>query len=233
MADFKLLINAGSAPQGNTQDPYDPAAGNALLDQTGWKDADANPETPRVSAGLSEVADGSELGFQYLVEDIDDYLKSSEIVTASLAEGGIGINIKAVPSEIFWDATNADSIFQGNYDLAQLSWVTPVADPCPLFSSQYISTAENKYIGINFSGFRNEDLDNACDQFEMTHMKSDRDALLIQLSTIISEIMPIIPLYRYSKLIIAQKDFCEEKSGTSLRNELSKIEEFIISPECR
>ena len=41
-----------------------------------------------------EVPDGKELGFRYFVEEIDDNLKSSEIVKASLAECGIGINIK-------------------------------------------------------------------------------------------------------------------------------------------
>ena len=233
LADFRFFGNADLASQGDPRDPYDPVSGNFLLDQSGWKDNDNNPETPRVSSGIPEVPDGRELGFQYLVEDTNDNLKSSEIVKASLAECGIGINIKAVPSEVFWDIKNVDSIFQGNYHLAQLSWLGPVMDPCLLFSSHYVPTAENKYFGVNFSGFRDEDLNKACDQLEMTHMKSDRDALLIQMESIISENLPVLPLYRSSKLMVAQKDFCEEKLGPGSKNELSKIEEFIISPECR
>jgi peptide/nickel transport system substrate-binding protein len=233
LVDLNLMMNPDKAPQNNAEDPYDPAAGKALLDQSGWKDEDNNPETPRISAGIPDVPDGRELGFGYLVEDIEDNLKTSEIVKASLAECGIGINIKAVPPEIFWDAMNADSVFQGNYGLAQFSWAAPLADPCPLFSSRSIPTAENNYFGINFSGFRNSDFDQACDQLEMTHLKSGRDALVEQMGTIINENLPMIPLYRYSKLMIAQMDFCDERLGLSSNNELSKIEEFKISPECK
>ena len=227
------IMKPDDDPQKNAVDPYDPSAGKALLEQSGWKDSDNNPETPRVSAGVPDMPDGKELGFRLFVEDIDDNLKSSEIVKASLAECGIGINIKPVPPEILWDSENANSIFQGNYDLFQLTWAAPISNPCPLFSSQSIPSNENNFLGLNLSGFRNGDLDKACDQLKMTHMKSDRDALLNQIGYIISENLPMVPLYRYSKLMIAQRYFCAEKIAGNLNNELSIIEEFIISPECR
>jgi len=67
----------------------------------------------------------------------------------------------------------------------------------------------------------------------MTHLKSDQDALLNQISIIISENFPVVPLYSYSKLMVAQRDFCSEKMAGNSNNELSKIEEFIISSDCR
>ena len=104
LIDYDQLLNADNGSQKNAEDPSDPTAGNDLLDRSGWKDNDNNPETPRISTGVAGIPDGMELGFRYLVEEIYDNLKSSEIVKASLAECGIGINIKSVPPEIFWDA---------------------------------------------------------------------------------------------------------------------------------
>ncbi len=127
-----------SGTQKNESSIYDLAAGSALLDHVGWKDLDNSAETPRLSSGIPNIPDGKELSFIYLVEDIEDNLKSSEIVKATLAECGIGINIKALPSEIFWDASHKDSIFHRNYDLAQLTWASPMTNPCQLFSSNFI-----------------------------------------------------------------------------------------------
>lgn len=233
LPDGNLITSKELASKNKAGDPYDPESGKALLDQAGWKDEDNNPDTPRISAGIPGESDGRELSFRLLVEDITDNLKSSEIFKASLSECGIGINIKAVPSEIFWNAAHIDSIFQGNYDLAHLSWAAPLTNPCPLFSSRSIPSIENKYYGINFSGFRNEDFNQACDQFEITHLKTDRKALLEQMGSILSKDLPIVSLYRYSKLMIAQKDFCDEDLEINSNDELFKIEEFIISPDCQ
>ncbi len=228
----QLLSNAAGSPT-DPADPYDPISGEVLLDQSGWKDSDNNPETPRISMGVPGFTDGKELGFQYLVEDIDDNLMSSEIAKASLAECGIGINIKPIPSEIFWDALNTDSVFQGNYDLVQLSLKTPISDPCQLFSSRSIPTDENNSLGLNFSNFRNGILDNACNQIEKEPLRSERKNIFDQLSMIINDKLPIVSLYRYSDLMIAQRDFCTETISNQSVNELSRIEDFIISPECR
>jgi len=233
LIDPNFFSNKGLSSQNKASGTYDLTAGTALLDQAGWKDEDNNPDTPRISAGISEIPDGTVLSFRYLVEDIEDNLKSSEIVKASLRECGIGIIIKVVPSETFWDASNTNSIFQGKYDLAQLSWEAPITNPCLLFSSQSIPSSENNFLGINFSGFRNEDFDQACDQLEITHLKSDRDALLEKMGSIINENLPVIPFYRYSKLMIAQKDLCNEGLEMNLNNEFGKIEGFMISPDCR
>ena len=154
LTDIDLMFNNDKNSQENSTDPYDPASANALLDQFGWKDSDNNPETPRISAGVAGIPDGKELGFQYLVEDIDDNLKSSEMVKASLAECGIGINIKPEPPEIFWDSRNANSIFQGNYDLAQLSLKTPVSDPCPLFYFPIHPNCRKQFSRIKFQRFQ-------------------------------------------------------------------------------
>jgi len=233
LIDIDQILNSDTNSQKIAVDPHDPASGNALLDRSGWKDIDNNPKTPRVSEGVPGVPDGKELGFRFFVEDVDDNLKASEIVKASLAECGIGINIKPIPPEVFWDDRNSDSIFQGNYDLAQLSLKTPILDPCQLFSSRSIPSVENNFIGLNFSRFSDEIFDNDCSQIERTHLGSAQEILLDQMKTIINENLPDVPLYRYTDLIIAQMDFCTDEISNKSNNELSRIEDFVISPECK
>lgn len=211
---------------------YDPTAGADLLDQAGWKDHDNQTKTPRIASGIINVPDGKELSFTYLIEDTSDNLKAAEFFEASLGECGIGINIKAMSSDIYWDASNEDSIFQGNYDLVQLTWAVLVTNPCLLFSSQFIPVVDNNYLGTNFSGYRNEELDLTCDLVENTLIKTDRDALLEKMVSFIKNDLLAISLYSYSKLMIARKDFCTDGLNLKSDNELAGIEGFIISPDC-
>ena len=211
---------------------YDQTAGADLLDQAGWKEHDNQTKTPRLASGITDVPDGKELGFSYLVEDTSDNLKAAEIFAASLEECGIGINIKAMSSDIYWDASNEDSIFQGNYDLVQLTWAVPVTNPCLLFSSQFIPVVDNNYLGTNFIGYRNEKFDLTCNLAENTLLKIDRDALLEKMVSFIKDDLLAIPLYSYSKLMIARKDFCTDGQNLKSDNELAGIEGFNISPDC-
>jgi ABC-type oligopeptide transport system substrate-binding subunit len=86
---------------------------------------------------------------------------------------------------------------------------------------------------LNFSNFSNEAFDNYCSRSKKAHKGSEREILLNQMRAIITENFPAVPLYRYYDLMIAQKDFCTEMIRGKSNNELSRIEEFIISPECR
>ncbi|MDP2966064.1 MAG: ABC transporter substrate-binding protein [Pelolinea sp.] len=232
LPDATLFTNMVNGTQEMASYSFDPVVGSALLDQAGWKVHDNQSNFPRVSSGIPNTTESKELSFTYLVEDIEDNLKAAEIFKASLAECGIGINSKAIPTEIYWDASHKDSIFQGHFDLVQLSWAATKTDPCLLFSSQFIPLVDNNYLGSNFSGYRNEEFDNACDQLETMHLKTDRDALLKKMEFFINEDLPMIPLYSYSKLMIAQKDFCEDSLDVTSNNDLAGIEEFVLSPDC-
>ena len=232
LPDATLFTKMVNGTQEMASYSFDPVAGSAFLDQAGWKEHDNQSNFPRVSSGIPNTTEVKELSFTYLVEDFEDNLKAAEIFKASLAECGIGINIKVVPSEIYWDASHEDSIFQGHFDLAQLSWAAPITNPCLLFSSQFIPLVDNNYLGLNFSGYRNEEFDKVCDQLETMHLKTDRDVLLEKMESIIHEDLPVISLYNYSKLMIAQKDFCVDNLNVKSENELAGIEGFDISPDC-
>jgi ABC-type transport system substrate-binding protein len=167
-----------------------------------------------------------------LVEDTADNLKAAEIFKVSLGKCGIRMSIKAVPSEIYWDASNVDSVFQGHYDMTQLSWADPITNPCPLFSSQNIPATTNNYLGMNFSGYSNQEFDTNCNILATTNLSGARNDLLKKMEAQITEEMPAIPLYSYSKLIIAQKYLCAVGLDSQNKNELANIENYLISSKC-
>jgi peptide/nickel transport system substrate-binding protein len=233
LPDATFFTKSRSSTQEMVSYAFDPAAGSALLDQAGWKDQNGQSKFPRISNGISDIADNTELRFTYLVEDSGDNLRAAEIFKVSLSECGIDINIKTVPTEIYWDLSQKDSIFQGTYDLAQLSWAAPITNPCPLFSSQFIPLKDNNFLGANFRWYRNEEFDKSCYLLNSTYLSTDREALLEELESIIQTDLPAIPLYSYSKLMVAQKDFCIERLAIKSDNELTGIEGFDISPACQ
>ena len=219
-----LTINAGL---------YNPSAGAAILEETGWQDPDNDAGTPRIATGFDPLFDGKELGFIYLVEDNGDTRQATEIFKSSLSECGIGINIKAVPSEVYWNPADEDSIFQGNFDLAQLTWGSPISTPCQFFSDADMPTGANQFVGINFSRFSNEDFNSLCERLPLTRDDKDRQILIDVMETLINANLPVFPLYSYSKLMVANRDFCEAGLSPQYENELTAIEEFSISPDCR
>ncbi len=75
------------------------------------------------------------------------------------------MNIIAVAPQVYWDQDAAQSIFQGNWDLAQVNWIVPTDNPCPLVESADISKAENQYAGLNFGGLSDARVDELCRQW--------------------------------------------------------------------
>jgi peptide/nickel transport system substrate-binding protein len=233
---FYDLINtldlAPSPDQNEITNSYHPDEGKSLLDQSGWKVKDNHTGSSRISVGVAGIPDGQELNFSYLVEDSSDNLKAAEIFKTSLGECGIRISIIAAQPEIFWNSAHKDSIFQGHYDMAQFSWADPIPNPCLLFSSQYIPNSKNNFLGTNFSGYSSQEIDNDCNILANSSLKEVRNDLRGKMGIKLKGEIPAIPLYSYSKLLIAQKDFCSSGINAQSRNEFNQIESFKISPTC-
>ena len=75
---------------------YDPAAGNKLLEEAGWKDADQNPATPRVSQGVAGVPEGTPLAVTYQTTKAALRQQVAGLLVKNL--GGCGIQVTAQTS---------------------------------------------------------------------------------------------------------------------------------------
>ena len=211
---------------------YEPESANTELENAGWVDHDRQSETQRLSSGIEGYPDGKELMMTFLVEDQRKLSEAAEMIKSMLSDCGIGSDIILAPTEKYWDIENDNSIFQSQFDIALISWKTPILNPCLLFSSDEIPFSGDGYLGTNFSGFSDPLVDTICQQFGYQMFFSEKMDKLGKIQKIINAKLPLIPIYSYSNLLLAQKDFCSDGFTQRYTNELSGIEDYRISPDC-
>ena len=136
------------------------------------------------------------------------------------------------PKEVIWNPEEENSLFYGEFDIAFLAWSSPIQDPCLLFTGDQIPDLSKNKLGSNFSRFNNTYVNEICAEFTYQMPTSKLQQLMAELQEIINVELPIIPLYSYSALLTAQKDFCFKGLDETYANELAGIEEFHISAEC-
>ena len=210
----------------------DPDKGRQLLTDAGWIDENPRDDNPRTAQNVDGIADGRELSINYLVKDDTLSLAAANKVKESLGECGMRVNLISVSPEVFWDRNSAESIFQGNYHLAQLSWTLPIENPCLLFSSANIPTDENDFIGLNFGGYANAAFDERCKPLANTPLSTDRQILLAEMEDILNKSLALIPLYTSADLMVTRSDSCAVDTGSSSQSELALIELFDYRESC-
>jgi peptide/nickel transport system substrate-binding protein len=225
---FSYESAAGAA---NAALQYDAAQAQAILTELGW--VEQGQDLPRISRGVEGVPDGTYLSLTYLTLNDAQNLAVANQVKTSLEVCGAQVNVQAVPAETFWSRTSEDSIFKGNFDLAQIEWALPINNPCPLFASAGIPDANNDFNGLNFSGFFNEQFDGLCSQYPLMQFSDEKQALLDQMAAILNDNLPVIPIYARADLMVARNDFCDTPTGIGVQSELFAIEDFKYDPDCR
>ena len=135
------------------------------------------------------------------------------------------INIIAVDPQVYWNPENDESIFKGNFDLAQVNWPLLLENPCPLFSG---SVGEDG--SLNFSGYENAEMDALCAQWETTPLSGEKGDLVAQMESLLNEDLALVPLYVYRDLRVARVDFCPMQADDM--NDLAGIESFDYGGDC-
>lgn len=216
---------------------FDPAAGAALLDSLGWKDADGDPATPRAAQGVAGVPDGTALEFPFLTTDEDEKQRAAAILQESLAGCGVKVNISAQPVESLFAPGPEGALFGRNFSLAQFGWVSSLEPACYLYTTPEIPGPYPDYPrgwgGANPSGYSSPDFDRACQQalFTLPEMPEHRTAHFLAQS-IFAEDLPVIPLYQRLKLVAARLDFCGIAIDSSTESALWNLESLDYGEGC-
>ena len=208
------LQSAVPAGEANALLTPDPAKGQTLLEAAGWLAGE-----PRMNA------EGRPLSVNYLTLNDNLNLAAAQSVKASLTECGFQVNIIALDPQVYWNPENDESIFAGNFDLAQLNWPLPLANPCPLFSG---TAGEGD--SLNFSGYNNAGVNALCAQWQTTPLSGDKRELVAQMEDLLNEDLALVPLYTYSDLRVARVDFCPVQADD--HNDLAGIESFDYGGDC-
>jgi len=226
---------------------FDIEAGSALLDEIGWIDDDSDSATPRVYQGANEqIPQGMKLEFNYWTTTTEERTKVTQILTVSLAQCGMKVNIQQWGPEEFFNESPDGPLFGRQFDMVQFASLTSEPPPCNLWLTENIPgdpTLTDKngnplypmgWSGTNVSGCSNPEYDQACKTalsllpgqpgYMEAHLKAQE---------IFARDLPVIPLYVRVKLAITQPDMCGFIMDPTADSEMWNIEEFDYGPGCK
>lgn len=222
-------------PEDITVWPYDPEAGNALLEEFGLIDTDGDGYREWVERNLQRtivatttfsitLSANSESAFR---------LRLNELAQEDLAACGIQANLVNYPAETWFDDGPFSPLFGRRFDLATFAWRTGVTPPCGLYLSTNITGPEELGFGgwnnINATGWRNEEYDAAClaaqnaiygtEEYETNHQTALR---------IFAERKPSLPLFQYIKTAVTAPTVRNFQPDPTQPSELWNVGEWDI-----
>ncbi|MEA4910393.1 MAG: ABC transporter substrate-binding protein [Anaerolineaceae bacterium] len=214
---------------------YDVEAGKALLDQIGWVDDDGDPATPRTSLGVANVLDGASLVLNYATTEAALRVEVARQLSESLAQCGVQVNVQYyTPGELY--APGPDGILFGRkFDLAQFAWESGTTPACWLYETSQIPTAENKWLGVNVTGYSSPEYDVACASAMDTH--PDQADLLQQrqqeVARLFAQDLPVVPLFYRLKMAVSRPDLCGFDMDVTARSVLWNLESLDYGSGCQ
>ena len=214
--------------------PFDVNKGIELLKEAGWADADNNPATPLVATNVKNVAPGTPLVLNYITTSALQRRQVSEILSKSLAQCGVGVNLKYVSQDELYAPGPDGPRFGRSFDLAEYAIGNADSEPpCSWFLSNQIPTRTNKWIGLNISGYSNADYDATC-QKEMKILpdQTGYKEAYAQVQSIYANDLPSVPLYMRIKVAASRRDLCNFTLDAFAINDLWNIEELDYNPTC-
>jgi peptide/nickel transport system substrate-binding protein len=159
-----------------------------ILDAGGWK---------RGADGV-RVKDGKRLKFLYQTSTNAPRQKTQAIVKQACARAGIEIEIKSVLASVFFasDPANPDTYPHFYADLQMYNTTTGV-DPLwgmRVFTSQEVSSKDNKWTGRNITRWRNEEYDRLWKAGETEMDPVKRAAHFIKMNDLVIQNVVVIPV---------------------------------------
>jgi peptide/nickel transport system substrate-binding protein len=171
---------------------YDPAMSKKLLDEAGFKDPDGTGPKMRFDKPVIYKLSGSSISGRQYAGVIQNYLKQ------------VGIPVEIQTTE---QNTLFDELRRGNFQIAYTQWVGGNQDPIfykDLFATSEIPTQTRA--SRNRSRYSNKDLDALLDEAVNTFDRQKGLELYTKIQDIVSNEVPVFPLWYQSNIVIAKKD---------------------------
>ncbi len=170
---------------------YDPKKALALLKQAGWTDSDGD--------GLLDK-DGVPFTFTIITNQGNAYrANAGVIIQRRLADIGIKVELRTIE----WSAFLKEFIDKGRFEACILAWTIP-PDP-DLYDVWHSSNA--KPGGLNFTHYKNPELDKLLTAQRKTFNREERRAILFKIQKIMADEVPYTFLYVADALPIVNRRF--------------------------
>ncbi len=177
-----------------TQYAFDPARGQALLDEAGWQDTDGDGVRQRANRRLAiELSSGpADSAFRVAL---------AEFVRTQLAACGIEVNPALVELPALVDAWPVGVLFGRRFDLGAFPWRAGLEPPCDLYLTSAIPSDQNPG-GANNTGYSNPAFDAACTAALGALDEASRRAQHIEAQALFSQDLPSLPLFFRSRIAL-------------------------------
>lgn len=219
--------------QGLPEYVFDAAAGARLLDEVGWKDVDANPNTPRIAQGVQNVPDGTPLVVNFLTTEAPLRKQVAERVSESLRACGVQINLQFANAGDVFAPGPSGPVFGRQFDLVQFAWEASARLNCQIYTTAQIPGANNQWIGANVSGYTSQEFDQACANAAQARPgEASYSAAVQAVQMLFSEQLPVIPLYAQLKIALARPDLCGMDLDVTTRSIFWNLEMFNFGLTC-
>ncbi len=209
--------------------PYDPERAVALLDEAGWRLPDAGAEV-RAAVGVEGVADGTRLAFDLLVLQGDNPEAFGQAVSQDLGECGIEARPQALSSEQLFAGWPDGPAFGRRFSAVIWAWPAFATPACEMFAGWEIPS-EDTPLGVNASGFEDEEYDTGCRSLLISPAGSGAFAEAAErVQTRFIERVPSVPLVQRPRLAAHADWLCGFQLDPSVATMLWNVEAWRPCP---
>ncbi len=174
---------------------FDPEMSRQLLDEAGWE---------KMVDGVRHNADDEPLRLEFGTTAGARVRETiQQVLQGQWQEVGIDVRINNEPARVFFGETVAKRKFPA---LAMFAWVSdPESSPRTTLHSTEIPSEANAWQGSNYTGYRNEEMDELIDALEITLEKEARHAIWSRIQQLYTNELPVLPLYFRSSPFVIPK----------------------------
>jgi peptide/nickel transport system substrate-binding protein len=215
-----VLANGDQSPLSWAYNPQvktfsrDTNGAKALLLQTGWAqgaDGIFAKNGKRLSFSLTTTGGNK-------VREI-----TAQMVVQQMKDIGVEVDVRFVDSGAFVGEVLSPRRFQA----AMYSWVLGFdPDDTSFWNSKSIPSASNGYIGQNYPGWRNTEVDNATTQGQRLVESKDRAYYYFRIQELLASEVPVVPLYIRSTISVVKDNVVNFKPNPGQNGNLWNVWEW-------
>ncbi len=190
-----------------TKYEYDPEKAKMLLDEAGWT---LNPQT-----SIREK-NGVPLKITYMTTAGNKAREQVQaVISSNWKEIGVDVLIKNEEASVFFNTTLRQRKFDGP-TASMFAWVMgPNSNMYSMGNSKQIPTQENNFSGQNYTGFKNDTVDQLTEEILRSLSKQKNYENLRTIQQILTQELPSLPLFYRLDVTTVHKDLVNyEPSGT-------------------
>ncbi len=164
---------------------YNPKKAKQLLNESGWR---------KMKEGIRLNARGEPLRLEIMTTAGN---RSRELVQQVMQsqwrELGFDVRIRNQTARVFFGKTIPERNYAG---MAMYAWISsPESVPRTTLHSAHIPNSSNNFVGQNYTGFKNKEMDKLLEVIETELSREKRKKLWRKLQFIYASELPVIPLF--------------------------------------